>query len=199
MAGRGCKLRENKQHQLAFNIYRDLGHKRSYMETAKRIGVSPNTIANWSRRFGWETRLSEHRADLMEREAKGAFLELQDPILNKIKDLIEEVEALIDSVFEPDISGRKVSKIEIKHPDDLIKLVGEYRRILESYYSFVSGGEAGKKKKETRVDKLTVFMGDMTQEERIKVMQGSADGNVPRGDKQPDRRPQDADYTDVSG
>jgi len=196
MAGRGCKLFENKQHQLAFDIYLNLGHKRSYMETSKRIGVAPNTIANWARRFNWEKRISEHRADLVEREAKGAFLELKDPILDKIRGLIGEVEALIDSVFEPDIGGRKVPRVRIEHPDDLIKLVGEYRRILESYYSFVSGNEAGKKK-DTHVDKLNVFMGDVPQEERIKIMQGLANGNVPRGNKQSEGRTQDADYTEI--
>lgn len=198
MGGRGYTRREGQTQIWAFNIYRDLGHNRSYMETAKRVGVSANTIASWAKRFEWRRKLDEHRADLMEREAKGAFLELKDPVLDKVRGLIEEVESLIDTVFEPDVTGRKVAKIKITTAKDLIDLVDEYRRILESYYSFLSVNSP--KKDKPTGNQVTVFMGDMSQEERIKLLQGvaSANGNVARGNTRAEGKPADADYTDVS-
>lgn len=195
------RLREGKTQLHAFEVYRDLGYNRSFREVGRRIGIAPNTVGKWSKVFGWDERLRAQKEELERREAAGEMSQVDDPTLRRMRGLLAEVESLIDSAFEPDITGKKVPKIQVKSADDLIRVVGEYRRILETYYKILTESQLGDKDgkdKSTRIGKMTVVMSDLTQEERIKLIQGVADGDVKSGNTRPKRGCQEADYREVS-
>lgn len=51
---------EEKPHQAqAFEIYYDMGKKRSLTRLADVIDYSPQTVAKWSKEFNWQNRIAE--------------------------------------------------------------------------------------------------------------------------------------------
>jgi len=191
---------ERKHHHHAFEVYRDLGFRRTYREVARQISVTPNSVAKWAKIYKWDERLAVYKQEVESKQEAGALVKIDDPVVAKITTLIEQTEALIDSVFAKDlVTGKKIPMIKITSADDLTKLISEYRKILESYYKFVAEYKPTQKETDrgTKIDKFNVFMGNMPQEERIKVMEALKHGDVPAGNSQSPGRVQDADYTEV--
>lgn len=183
----------------AFEIYRDLGIGRSRREVARRIQASPETVCKWAKMYKWDERLVEYQAVVKQKQEEGALVKIDDPIIKKIMILLEQTEALIDSVFLPDDTGRLSPTIKINNVEDLTRLVAEYRKMLESYYKFVAEYKPAQEadKRTTKIDKFNVFMGNVSQEERIKMMESLKNGNVPRRNSQPEGGIQEADCSEV--
>jgi len=191
---------ERSHHYHAFEVYRDLGYGRSYREVARQIGSSAQSVCKWAKIYKWEDRLKECREVAESPLADGAVVKSDDPVLRKMQLLVEQTEALIDTVFQKDITGKIISKIKISSPEELIRLVSEYRKMLEAYYRFEAEYKPSKAadKRATKIDKLTaVFMGGASQEERIAMMESLKNGNVPGRDSGAAGRLQEADYTEV--
>jgi hypothetical protein len=55
---------ERELHAQAFEIYRQLGPKRSHKAVANQLGVSVASVKNWSRSFRWRERIAERDAQV---------------------------------------------------------------------------------------------------------------------------------------
>ena len=202
MPAKGSRMPERKRHFQAFEIYRDLGYGRTYREVARQTGSSPQSVCRWAKDFDWENRLANYNVIVKEKKAAGALMVTNDdPVTKKMVSMLEQAEALIDSVFVRDPATGKLSpQVKVKNADDIIKLIAEYRKLLESYHRFVADKQPAKNAKDrgTSIKQLNIHMGDMSQEERIAALKGvMPSGNEPGGNKQPAGRIQDASYTEV--
>jgi len=185
----------------AWEIYRDLGIGRSRREVARRVGASPDTVCKWAKLYRWDERLVEYQGVVKQKQEEGALVKVDDPVVKKMMILLEQTEALIDSAFLPDDTGKLSPTVKIKDIDDLTKLVKEYRQMLESYYKFIADyrPQAKAQDRATKIDKFNVFMGNVSQQERIQMMESLKNGNVPSGNSQSEGRVQEADYHEVPG
>ena len=191
---------ERKKHRHAYEVWRDLGYGRSFRKTAETIGSSPVSVCRWAKQFEWEKRIREYGTAMAKRKEDGALLvQSEDPATQKIVDLISEVEALLDTAFEPDLTGKRVSKITIKSADDLIKLVAEYRKILESYYKFIADHRPADNDNKNKkiVNTFNTVMMDTSQEDRIEIMKGLKIDDDASRNQQPQGRAEDADIEQV--
>lgn len=193
--------REGKRQYHAFTIYRDMGVGRSYRKTAIEVGASLPSVCTWAKKYDWQGRLNEYQKDVAERQEGGALVKIDDPVIKKMTTMLEQAEALIDSAFSIDrITGRPTPKIKIEKVEDLTKLIREYRQMLDSYNSFLTEHKPRTRddKKASNIEQFNIYMGNASQEDRIKMLEEIKNGNAAGGDRQPEGGFQDADYTEVS-
>jgi len=193
------KVERDRQYH-AFTVYRDLGFRRSYREVARLVNASPHSVSKWAALYRWKERVSEHAEVVEKKKEDGVLVKVDDPVVEKMLALMGEAEALIDSAFLLDYNGKKISQVKIKNADELTRLVAEYRKMLETYHKFLMEFRSPdkEKRKETTIREFNVNIGTVSQEERIAMMKGLVNGNVPTGNKQSEGRVQEADYTEVS-
>ncbi len=195
---------ERETHYHAYTVWRDLGYGRSYRKTAQLIGASAQSVCKWAKLYDWPGRLKEHAAVVKEKQEDGALVKIDDPVVQKITTMMEQVEALIDSCFIKDrITGRpsiKKGGLVVKSVLELSTLVKEYRQLLESYHKFVAEHKpaASDRDKTTKIEKFNVYMGNVSQEERIALMESMKNGHEPGRDKRAGGDISDADYNEVS-
>lgn len=196
-----ASLIERKRHFHAYEVYRDLGHRRSYRETAKIMMASATSIGAWAKKFKWEERLVKHNVTVEKRKEVGAIMKIDDPVARKLVTAMEQVEALIDGAFIHEEGGKLTPLIKIKHVEELTKLVAEYRKFLETYHKFVSAHmpEEKENKRGTTIKEFNLIMGNMSQEERINALEGLANGHGPGRNSGSSGRVQEADYVEVPG
>ena len=202
MPAKGSKQIERKRHYHAFEIYRDLGYGRTYREVARQIEGSVQSVCRWVKYFKWEERLTEYNIIVAEKKEAGILMKVDDPVVQKVVTMMEQMEAVIDSAFLKDATGKYSPKVKVKNVEELTKFIAEYRKTLEAYHRFVAEFKPAKKEKErgTHIREFNLNFGDLSQQERIDIMKGVLpDGNEPKGDKQPAGGIQDADYTEVPG
>ena len=191
---------ESARQYKAYTTWRDLGFRRSLREVAKRMEASAQTISSWSKKFNWRKRLEEHTGLVEKRKEDGALVAIDDPVMQKMKTMLEQIEAAIDSVFiRNETTAELQIQITIRDADDLSKMVKEYRQLLETYHKFVSEHRPAdkEKKKGMTIEQFTVYMGDLSQQERIETLKGLANGHGPKRDSKPPGGVQEADYTEV--
>jgi len=193
------KSLESSLQYHAYVIYRDLGHRRSYIQTGKQVGKSPNTVASWAKKFDWHKRIEEYKREVEKKQKEGALVKVDDPVMQKMVALLNQTEALIDSAFTQDISGKLSPKAEVKNIEDLIKLVAEYRKTLEVYHKFMAEYRPKDKsqKRSTTIKEFNIIMGNLSQQERITMLERMKNGNDPGGNSGTARGVQDADYTEI--
>jgi len=169
-------------------------------ETARQVGSNASTVCRWAREFKWDERLAEYGEAIQKRKEAGCIIRSDDPSVQKMQHLVEQVEALIDSAFLPDIVGKPKARLRITTADELVRLVAEYRKILESFYRFMQERkpELTGKQKAANIGQLNMVIGDMSQEERIQMMEALRDGNVKGGNSRTARAIPSADRADVS-
>ena len=194
---------ERKRHYDAFVVYRDLGFKRSKREVAKIMGASPMSVCKWAKLYKWDERLKEHVEDVKEKQKQGTYMvKADDPAMAKVVTMLEQVEAVINSVFQPDVTGRiSLKKLEVKSVDELTRVVTEYRKLLEVYKEFVDEHRPKGKEAERGVviRDFNLNIGNTSQEERIAIMERLTHGYVPTGDRDVTAGVQGADFTEISG
>ncbi len=195
------KIERQRQFH-AFEVYRDLGYGRTFRAVARQVDASAGSISSWAKIYKWDDRIKEHNVVVAKRKEIGAFLPIDDPIAQKLVDAMDRMEAIIDSCFVKAPSGKFNPKTDlvVKNVEDLTKLIAEYRKFLETYHRFVADYMPNEKKKDrtTNIKKLVVNLGELSQQDRIDMMKGIVNGNVPRGNKQSKGGVQDADFTEVS-
>ncbi len=199
---------ETKEQYTAYEVWRDLGYKRSRRETAKRVVKAVNTICRWAKKFNWEKRLQEHETNVAKLKSEGALEETSDdPMIQQITKMLKQAEAAIDSVFIKGPDGITITTIKIVNADDLSKVIREYRQLLETYRKFVAErepegkGAPGKPGQPSKlnVKNLNVNFGDIPQEKRVAILEGFLSGNGPDRNNQPEGRIQEGDFTEVPG
>lgn len=191
---------ENQKQFHAYTVYRDLGYGRSKRRVAELVGSSPPTVCRWAEWFEWDKRVEEYTALMMDKQAKGAVVKTDDPVLEKMRIMMEQMESAIDSAFAKDALGRYSVRVKIRSMDELVKLVSEYRKLLETYRQFVTEHiTSGKSPEPAKIGRFSIHFGDVSQEERIKMMETLIHGNDSRGNGRPAGGVQDADYTEVPG
>ncbi len=192
---------ERKEHLHAWETYRDLGYGRSYRQVARLENRNVSTVARWAKIFGWTDRLLEHSKFVAIRQREGAILKIDDPIANKLTDVMDKVEAVIDSAFHKNAVGGLEPMVKVKTIDELSKFIAEYRRMLETYHRFVEEHMPGDKarKRGAHIDEFNVYLGKLSQADRIEALKGTPNGTKPGGDSKPEGRVQEADFTEVSG
>jgi len=57
-------LKEQGHQRKAFEYYYSLGDKRTYLQVAKKFGISIQSVKLWGRRFSWKKRLSEREVEV---------------------------------------------------------------------------------------------------------------------------------------
>ena len=194
---------ENKRQFHAFEVYRDLGYGRTFREVSRQIGSSVQSVCRWAKSYDWDDRLAKYNVVVAQKKKEGALIVTDsNPITLKMVTMLEQAEALIDSVFIKDDTGKLSPLIKIKHADEVIKLIAEYRKLLETYHRFVAEHLPAKKEKDrgTQTEELNRYLASMSQQDRIAALKGVVIGGDDKGrDKQPAGTVQDADYTEVSG
>ena len=191
---------ERKRHFHAFEVYRDLGYGRTYREVARQINASPQSIGKWAELYGWAKRLAEYNVIVADKKATGALLVVDDPIAEKVLHTMEQMEAIIDSAFVKDSTGKFSPKnIKVKDLDELSKFIAEYRKFLEVYHRFVAEYQPAKKEKDrgTHIKELNIHLENLSQEERINLLKGAIGGDESSGDKRAPGGVSEADYTEV--
>jgi len=197
---------ETEEQYTAYEVWRDLGYKRSLRETAKRVKRAYNTIGRWAQKFDWEGRLKEHETRVAKLKAEGGLVVASDdPMIQQVAKVMKQAEAVIDSVLIPHSDGSVTCEIKIVNADDLSKIIREYRQLVETYHKIAAERDpidkkaSGKSAKMT-VKNLNVSMGDIPQEDRINILKGMLNGNEngPDGDSQPEGGVQEGDFTEVS-
>ncbi len=191
---------ESARQYKAYTTWRDLGYNRSFREVARRMGASAQTISAWSRKFNWRKRLEEHTGMVEKRKEDGALVTIDDPVMQKMKTMLEQIEAVIDSVFTRDATTDKLRiSIIIRDADDLAKMVKEYRQLLETYHKFVSEHRPAEKDKDKKVSikEFNLYMDGVSQQDRIEAMKGLASGHGFKRNSEPERGVQEANYTEV--
>ena len=192
---------ERKRHFEAYKIYRDLGFGRTFQEVHRQVGASVTSVSKWSRWFSWDERIANHNITVEKKEEAGDLLKSNDPIGKRLVNVMNKMDALIDSAFieGPDGKFSPTNNLKVKNVEELTKFISEYRKYLETYHKFVAEFMPADKesKKNVNIREFNVNMGNVSQEERVDILKGLANGNVPRGDKQSGGGVQDADYTDL--
>ena len=195
---------EREHHYHAFEVWRDLGYGRSFRKTAELVGSSPGSVCMWAKLYKWEERLNEYAASVQKKTEDGALVKIDDPTIQKMTTMLDQIEAVIDSCFSRDVTGKpslKRGKMEVKTITELALVVKEYRQLLEVYHKFVSEHKpkAGDRKRNTAIEEFNVIFNNVSQEERIGMMGRMVDGNEPGRNKRAKGSIQDADYHEVSG
>lgn len=193
---------ENKRQFHAFEVYRDLGYGRTFQEVHRQTGYATQTICRWAQSYDWAGRLAKYNEIVAEKKADGMLMKMDDPTLQKIVTVMEQMEALINSAFVRDDNGKISPTIKIRNADELIKLLAEERKFLETYHRFVAEFKPAKKEKDkgTQIQQVNQYFGSISQEERINALKGiMPNGDDTGRDKQSTGDVQDADYTEVSG
>ena len=192
---------ESARQYKAYEHWRDSGFRRSQRHTAIEMEASPQTISAWFKKFNWPKRLEEHVSLMEKRKEDGALVTIDDPVMEKMKTMLEQIEAAIDSVFIRDATSGKLrlDKVTIKDADDLSKMIKEYRQLLEVYHKFVSEHRPAEKDKDRKVSikEFNLYMDGVSQQERIDAMKGLANGHGFKRNSEPERGVQEADYTEV--
>ena len=193
---------ERDRHLRAFEVYRDLGYGRTFRAVARQVDASPGTISSWAKIYKWDSRIKEHNVIVAGKKEIGAFLPIDDPIAQKLVDAMDRMEAIVDSCFVKEPSGKINPKTDlvVKSVEDLTKLIAEYRKFLETYHRFVAEHMPASKEKDrtTNIKEFNINLGEISQQDRIDMMKGIVHGNVPRGNKQSEGGVQNADFTEVS-
>ncbi len=193
---------EREQHYHAFEVWRDLGYGRSYREVARLVGFSPQSVCRWAKLYKWDERLSKYAGVVKAKAAEGALVKIDDPVIQKMTNMMDQMEAMIDSVFVKDVTGRvKPKDLKVKSISELTALVKEYRLSMEAYHRLVAEFKpnAGDKKKSIEIKKLNLFMENTSQEERIKLMEAIGHGDGDKGDIGTKGNIQDADFEQIPG
>ncbi len=194
-------LIESGENYHAYEVWRDLGYGRTFCETARQVGYTDATIGKWAKLFKWEERITEYGIETAKRKDTGAIIKTNDPIAQKVFDIMEKAESLIDSAFVKDRT-KKLSpnkNLKIENIEDLTKLIAEYRHLLETYHRFIGTHMPAKKDKDrgTVIEEFNLFMGNLSQTERIHMMEKIKNGNATRGNEQSSREVQDGDFEQV--
>ena len=191
---------ERNRHFHAFEVYRDLGYRRSFREVARQVGATASSVCRWAKLYHWDERLEEYGKVVETKKEEGALVKVDDPVVKKMMTLMEQVEAAIDSVFLKDVVGKSAPTFKITNAKELTELVGEYRKLLETYHKFLSEYRPADAadKRGTTIKEFNLIMGNMSQEERINMMKGLMNGNEPGRNKRPQGECEEADYTEVS-
>lgn len=193
-------LDRNKETDDNFNAYQvwvELGHGRTDNAVAKKLGKSPTTIGRWRNVFEWDKRLAERTALNVQKKKDALIIDPDDPIGIKLNDMMTKIEAIINSVFTKQHDGSQRFDLKIKNPDDLTKLIAEYRKFLETYHKFVAVHMPDKnsEKRQTNIKEMNLNFGDIPQADRIKLFEGIANGTG--GNKQFSGGVQEADFEQV--
>ena len=123
---------ERKQHFNGFLVYRDLGYGRTFRAVAREMEVSPNTVCNWAKKYKWDERISQYNTTVATKKEMGALLKVDDPVAQKLVDAMDRVEAIIDSTFVQEASGKFIPQVKPKSVEELTRLITEYRKLLET-------------------------------------------------------------------
>lgn len=106
---------ESRRQAEAFDIYYMMGDHRSYDIVAEAMGVSKNTIANWSKMHNWGDRIRERNRE----NSKKIFEETDVMLIDANVKYRKIIAASIDKY----ISSVKDGAIKITCVNDFIKLV----------------------------------------------------------------------------
>ncbi|MCW4050804.1 MAG: peroxisomal biogenesis factor 3, partial [Candidatus Bathyarchaeota archaeon] len=146
-------------------------------------------------------RLTNYKTAVAKKEEAGDLLKPDNPVARKLVHVMERVEALIDSAFSSDSTGKLSPRddIKVKSVEELTKLIDAHRKYLETYHRFVATYMPANEseKRELHIREFNLHMDNVPQEDRIDMLKGITHGNEPRGDKQPTGGVQEADFTEV--
>lgn len=194
-------LLERKRHFKAYEVYRDLGYRRSYRKVAEEMEASVTSVCSWAKKFKWEERLSKHNVTIEKRKKAGAIMKIDDPVAEKLVGAMEQIEAMIDAAFIHEESGKLIPIVKIKHVEELTRLIAEYRKFLETYHKFAETHMPRDKEERrgTVIENFNLNMSNLSQEERIEALKGLINGYESGRDKKSSGRVQEADYVEVPG
>jgi len=192
---------ELPRHREAFDIYRDLGHKRSLRQVSMKTGHSATSIGSWAKTFNWDERLKLHAVEIRNKKEDDIILTADDPIARKAVDVMDKMEAVIRSAFAYHEDGSITATVKVLNLEELTKFIAEYRRFLETYQRLAPMAPPGKNipKKGTNIEGITFNFNDMPQEQRIEIAKGVIHGNDEGGNREPTGGGKETDLTKIPG
>lgn len=116
---------ENDLQRRAFELYYDLGDKRSLRSVAETIGRTERTIAGWSRNFNWVARVTQRNIENSQNNREGAVNTQLTDVRAKYRVIINNFMAeLSKRVLKGEIRVRNIQDFERLVKLDLL-LMGE--------------------------------------------------------------------------
>lgn len=216
---RGDGTRETPKKRAAFETYLYLGPERSIPLVAEYLELDERSVYKWARLFRWRERAEEWDAmpdgeKVIPQEvdmALGEGVEKPPPSQNAVATVpvgsdVDRagVRAMIDhlqGVIDRSLEYMSEQKLTVHSPELLTKLTKEYREMVDLYHKLTVAVDKGPRDKKGKLaENMNVFLGNMTQEERIAFITGGGTGKVQpvgRGAGGSPGRVTDADYTEI--
>lgn len=109
--------KENGLQREAFEIYYQLGDKRSLKAVSKQIGRTERTVAGWSRTFNWVDRVNQREIEEKKRNADN------DSILAQTIDAKTRYRIMLNNLLA--MASRKIAsgELKIRNVQDLERVV----------------------------------------------------------------------------
>ena len=107
-------VKENEKQKAAFDLYYNMGDKRTIEAVANHIGMTSRTVGEWSRRFNWRDRVNQ-------REIEDATA--QGSTANSVIDAKAEYRQIIRALVAAFVKDYKDGKIRIKNIQDFERIV----------------------------------------------------------------------------
>lgn len=107
-------MAETLRQAKAFDIYYAMGSGRSLDSVSKQIGVSKNSVFNWSKKFNWKERIAERD----KANAQKMFDETDESIVESLINYRKIIKVSIDTY----VKQLKGGVVKISNPADFIRL-----------------------------------------------------------------------------
>ncbi len=186
-------MRELLKHRRAFETWVGLGDTRSFRKLARNSEYTASTLHRWCNIFKWEERLTQGITQV-------AIQEPTRPTASKlttnVETLIKRVDTVLSQCFvlDPD-TGKYGCSFVVKTASDFAKLVATQKDLL-FIHKDLTELPAATAKSSKLAENLNIFMGDMTNEQKLQFLK-----ITPTDAEGAGRDPgsiQDADFTEVS-
>lgn len=107
---------ESKEQLEAFELYYQMGAKRSIRSVSEKIGRTKRTVASWSYNFKWSDRVAQRDLEVAKR---AGIMELHKETLA----IRTNYRKLMDSLLKGACKDIKEGKIQIESVEDLERII----------------------------------------------------------------------------
>lgn len=205
-------MNEEKKHQLALEVYQNMGINRSYRKLETLTGCTRSTLNRWAHDFNWDEKVREFDSKSyspadQQKALDGLILRFKhtieksiDPHERIIGTLMEQCGIILKTGFEKDEkTGLIVPKFEIRNVKDYVAILGAIRDLIELLRKDRGGkGDGGTgKKNTTNIENLLVMLGDADESTQRGFITASDGATVGKRTQGVAGTPQEADFEEV--
>ena len=191
-------MKEGLKQRQAYEDWIALGEGRSLGKLAAISPCSKPTLSRWSIEFGWQKRLKRMKEADKDRVSKHLVRRSDDDTVKEVETLLGRISTAIDDCFKLDEkTDRLKPTFKVVYVSDFIKLVNVQKDLilLHKELTELEKGAGNTPKLNKIAETLNVFLGNMTDGQKIALLTGSP---VKGGTARDTGDVSEADYTEVS-